>query len=225
VIPVISVLVVLTLSMVVIRIATVALVHTGLGLEAARFQARSAFTGAGYTTNEAEDIVGHPVRRRLVSWLMLAGNVGLVTAVSSLMLSLVDMRTADSGWVLLLVLVVGSVLLLVASSSDWVDRHVSRGISWVLNRVTEIDARDYARILHLREDYGVSDLLVQPGESRSPIDAGETERAIDHTPMRLPSRRGSRMTSARRPADESPRFGFSSRSSNLTVEAMEARIP
>jgi Trk-type K+ transport system membrane component len=68
-IPVLSVLLVLTLSVIVIRVATVALVHTGMGREAARFQARSAFTGAGYTTSEAESIVNHPLRRRLVSWL------------------------------------------------------------------------------------------------------------------------------------------------------------
>jgi hypothetical protein len=66
-IPVISVLLVVILSVVVIRVATVALVHTGMGREAARFQARSAFTGVGYTTSEAESIVTHPVRRRIAS--------------------------------------------------------------------------------------------------------------------------------------------------------------
>jgi len=163
-IPVISVLLVLTLSVIVIRVATVALVHTGMGREAARFEARSAFTGAGYTTSEAEAIVNHPVRRRLVSWLMLAGNVGIVTAMSSLLLSFVDMRAAEAASTSLGVLVVGLAVLLVASSSEWVDRHVCRAISWALERFTELDARDYARLLHLRGDYGVSDLRIQPGE-------------------------------------------------------------
>ena len=48
-IAVISLLLVVTISMIVIRVASVALVHTGMGREAARFQARSAFTGAGFT--------------------------------------------------------------------------------------------------------------------------------------------------------------------------------
>ena len=43
------------------RIATVALQLTGLSKANARFQARSAFTGVGYTTSEAEDTVNHPV--------------------------------------------------------------------------------------------------------------------------------------------------------------------
>ena len=53
----ISLFVILLISLLVVRIASVALVHTGLGREAARFQARSAFTGAGYTTSEAESVV------------------------------------------------------------------------------------------------------------------------------------------------------------------------
>ena len=43
-------LTVLSLSLVITRITTIALIHTGLSHKAARFQARSAFTGTGYTT-------------------------------------------------------------------------------------------------------------------------------------------------------------------------------
>ena len=82
-IAVVSVLLVLTISMIVIRVATVALVHTGMRHRAARFQACSAFTGAGFTTSEAESVVNDPWRRRLVAWLMIAGNVGIVSAMSS----------------------------------------------------------------------------------------------------------------------------------------------
>ena len=163
-IPIISVLIVLTLSVLVIRVATVALVHTGMGREAARFQARSAFTGVGYTTSEAESIVTHPVRRRIAGWLMIAGNLGIVTAMSSLLLSFVDMRADASSWLLFAVLAGGLMAVLLLSSSAWVDRHLCRTISWALNRFTELDARDYARLLHLREDYGVSELKIQPGE-------------------------------------------------------------
>ncbi len=103
-IAVVSVLLVLTISVLVIRVASVALVHTGMGREAARFQARSAFTGASFTTSEAESVVSHPVRRRIVAWLMLAGNVGIVTAMSSLLLSFVDMRGSQGAWLSLGVL-------------------------------------------------------------------------------------------------------------------------
>ncbi|MDJ0866517.1 MAG: TrkA C-terminal domain-containing protein [Myxococcota bacterium] len=180
-IAVISLLLVVTISMILTRVASVALVHTGMGREAARFQARSAFTGAGFTTSEAESVVGHPVRRRIVAWLMLAGNVGIVTAMSSLLLSFVDMRGSQGAWVSLGVLVAGLIALLVVSSSSWVDRYLCRAISWALRRFTQIDARDYARLLHLREDYGVSDLLVQPGEwlaGRTLAEAGLSKEGV-----------------------------------------------
>ena len=178
---IVSLLLVLTLSMMVIRIASVALVHTGMGRDAARFQARSAFTGAGFTTSEAESVVSHPVRRRIVAWLMLAGNVGIVTAMSSLLLSFVDMRGDPSAWLLLGVLVAGLVALLLLSSSAWVDRYLCRAISWALRRFTQLDARDYARLLHLREDYGVSELRVQAGEwlaGRTLAEAGLSKEGI-----------------------------------------------
>lgn len=73
---VVAILVLLTLSLVITRLATVALVMTGLSKEAARFQARSAFTGTGFTTSEAETVVGHPVRRKIIMLLMILRSTG-----------------------------------------------------------------------------------------------------------------------------------------------------
>jgi Trk-type K+ transport system membrane component len=86
-ISIVTLLIVLTLSILITRIATVALTHTGLSRESAKFQARSAFTGVGFTTSESEKVVSHPVRRRILLTLMLLGNAGIVTAVSSLIVS------------------------------------------------------------------------------------------------------------------------------------------
>ncbi|MCH7752169.1 MAG: hypothetical protein IH898_08455 [Planctomycetes bacterium] len=63
----------LTLSLIVIRVGTMALMLTGLSRESARFQAHSAFTGVGFTTQESESIVEHPVRRHLTMGLMMLG--------------------------------------------------------------------------------------------------------------------------------------------------------
>ena len=162
--PIVSILVILTLSLLVTRIASVALVHTGLGREAARFQARSAFTGVGFTTTESETIVGHPVRRRIVALLMLVGNVGIVTAMSSVVLSFLGMGQAGPVWFQLGVLGAGLTFLLWFSSSEWIDRYLSRLISRALTKFTSMDTRDFARLLHLREDYGVTELSVAEGD-------------------------------------------------------------
>ena len=69
-ISILTLLVVLTLSILVTRIATVTLTYTGLSRESAKFQARSAFTGVGFTTNESEKAVNHPIRRRILLLLI-----------------------------------------------------------------------------------------------------------------------------------------------------------
>ena len=59
-----------------VRAASIALMMTGLAKPKARFQALSAFSGTGFTTREAESIVNHPQRRKIVRWLMMGGNAG-----------------------------------------------------------------------------------------------------------------------------------------------------
>jgi hypothetical protein len=131
---IITLLMVLTLSIFLTRVATVALTHTGLSRESAKFQARSAFTGVGFTTSESEKVVNHPVRRRILLMLMLLGNAGIVTAVSTLIVSFVSIDRSDSFIWLIVLLVAGLVALWSLASSRWVDRHLSNLISKVLKK-------------------------------------------------------------------------------------------
>ncbi|MGH2687841.1 MAG: hypothetical protein ACRDKW_03400 [Actinomycetota bacterium] len=85
-----SLLVALTLASLVTRVSTVALRATGLSHDVARFQARSAFWGVGFTTAESEDLVNHPVRRRIVTTPVLLSGAGIVTTLASLLLSFAD---------------------------------------------------------------------------------------------------------------------------------------
>jgi len=158
--PIFSLLLIVALSLLVTRAASVALEHTGLGRESARFQARSAFTGVGFTTSEAEDVVRHPVRRKIVGTLMLVGNAGLVAVVSSLLLTFLG--DAGRAEVHLAALAVGLLLLWWLATSRRVDSVMCHIISWALTRFTDLDVSDYARLLHVREDYTVSQLRVGP---------------------------------------------------------------
>jgi K+/H+ antiporter YhaU regulatory subunit KhtT len=161
---IISLLVVLTLSILVTRVATVALTHTGLSRASAKFQARSAFTGVGFTTNESEKVVNHPIRRRILMLLMLLGNAGIVTAVSSLIVSFVSTNKTDSLLWQLILLVSGLVILWSFASSKWVDRHLSKFITRILKRHTTISVQDFARLLHLAGDYQINELNVRRGD-------------------------------------------------------------
>src|SRR4051794_6231831 len=78
---------VVLVSLLITRVGTIALTLTGMSTESARFQARSAFFGVGFTTMEAESVVNHPVRRRIVLWLILLGNAGVISVIATLMIS------------------------------------------------------------------------------------------------------------------------------------------
>lgn len=160
-----TVLLVMTLSLVVVRIAAVSLTLTGLSEQTAKFQARSAFTGAGFTTSESEKVVNHPVRRKVILWLMLLGNAGIVTGVASVMLSMVgpDDPTKWTGtlWARMLVLFIGCLILWRLAFSPYVDKWMSEVIAWGLKRWTNVDVRDYSALLHLADEYAVAELHVK----------------------------------------------------------------
>ncbi len=84
-----ALVVVALISMIVTRIATGAYIATGLPAETARFQARSAFTGVGFTTDESSLIVRHPQRRKIAYQLMILGNLGTATVLASLVVGLI----------------------------------------------------------------------------------------------------------------------------------------
>ncbi len=81
-------LLIIAVLMVVVRSGAIALELTGVPKTIARFQALSALTGTGFTTREAETVVQHPLRRRIISVLMIVGNIGVVTIVSTFVIAL-----------------------------------------------------------------------------------------------------------------------------------------
>lgn len=154
-----SLLVVVAIGLLITRVATVILVATGMSSQDARFQARSAFTGTGFTTSDAESMVKHPVRRRVAMALMLMGNAGVVAAAGSLILGF---RNGSLGhnWKSLAELVVGLLVLLQISRSRWVDRQMTGVIAGLLSRYTDIETRDLGSLLDLAGSYAVAELAV-----------------------------------------------------------------
>lgn len=156
---IIGLLLVATISLVITRVATVILTASGLSTEAARFQARSAFTGAGFTTSESERVVEHPLRRRVIAVLMLLGNVGIVAAASSTILGFRGGAFGHAKWRLLM-LVGGLLALVLISRSRGVDRWLTKLIARVLDRFTDLNTRDVAGLLNLSGPYAVDELAV-----------------------------------------------------------------
>ena len=179
-IAILSLLMVVTLFVTASRVATVALIGTGMASESACFQARSALMGVGFTTTEAEDVIEHPVRRKIILWLMTFGNAGIITGVVSLLLTFIDAETEQTleraG-----VLVGGLILLLVLSASKRLERFLTRLTVLALSHWTHLDTRDYGALLRLAEDYSVIELRARDGDwlvGRPLEDLGLTEEGV-----------------------------------------------
>lgn len=134
---VISLLIVVALSLLVVRVGAVALMMTGLSQEVARFQALSAFSGTGFTTGEAEAIVKHPARRRIVAILIHLGSAGVVTAISTLLLSFIGAGQAAPER--LLVLATGVLLLIGLARSHTLNRLLTPLIRHILSRYATLE--------------------------------------------------------------------------------------
>lgn len=158
---IISVILIIVLSILITRIASIALTHTGLSRESSRFQARSAFTGVGFTTSESEKVVNHPVRRRILQILMILGNAGIATGVASLILGFSGIKSEIDTWVKMTVLVGSIILLWNLANSRWVDRQLSKVIDKLLKRYSKLDVSDYENLLHLSGEFRISEIPVE----------------------------------------------------------------
>lgn len=74
----------LIIILIVIEIFVILFRLTGLKVEVSRFQVISMMTGTGFTTDESEQILGHPIRRKLATFLILFGAFSLAVIISSI---------------------------------------------------------------------------------------------------------------------------------------------
>lgn len=160
--PLISLFVIVALSLIITRIAAMALMATGLSRDAVRFQVRSAFTGAGFTTSEAESVVNHPVRRRIVMSLMLLGNIGIATVIATVVLTFVTSASSGHGWRHALFLFSGIAVLSLLSVNRRLELYLNRWIARGLKKWTRLDVTDYVAVLQLQNGYAVGELNIEP---------------------------------------------------------------
>lgn len=160
---VIVLLLIVLVALLINRVATVALMATGMSRQYAKFQSRSAFTGVGFTTSEAEQVVSHPVRRRIVMILMLMGNAGIATVVATLLLGFTN---ADASQQVLrgAVLVGGLVAIWALAANQRFESALRRGFVRVLRGNGELLVHDYASLLHVGHDYTVGEMQVQQND-------------------------------------------------------------
>ena len=159
---IIALLVIALVSLLAVRVGSTALMMTALSWDTASFQSYSAFFGVGFTTKEAEMVVNHPVRRRIIRDLILAGNVGLTSALATLIVTLLQ-SSSDVETVKMLAWLAGGLLgLYFISRLGWVQKALDHLIQHALERAGLVRALDYELLLRIQHGYVVSEIEVLP---------------------------------------------------------------
>lgn len=166
-IPIITLLLILFISLIATRIATIALVRTGMSKNNAQFQARSALSTCGFTTSESEQIMNHPIRRKIIMLLMMLGNIGAVTVLSSLMLTFIKI---DSGptpiHTKMLILFGGLLLLWLLMVNKWVERQFAKFIHFLMDKFTDMETGNYRSLINIHDSHKIVQIKINP---ESPI--------------------------------------------------------
>lgn len=160
-IAVISLLLVLVLTVLIIRTGAIAFTMTGMSEDVATFQAASAFSGAGFTTEEAEDAVLTSQRRRITHMLILSGGVGVVAAISTLVVSFSGSGGGGSLEYRFAYVVVGAIVIVAFAQSKWFDRLLSPVLRRLLAETTTLGDTEYDHLLKLSDGYRVSEFTVK----------------------------------------------------------------
>ncbi len=166
---VIPVILIIVVSAFIVKIAAVALNLTGLNERKAFFQALSAFTGTGFTTNDSEAVVNHDIRRRIIMFLMILGNAGLVSVITTLMLSF-----SNKGLTPILlnisVILLAVLLIIKISLNKEIIRKLTKKIQEKLVKSRTFTKRPVEEILRLAEGYGIAEVTM----NEKCIDIGKT---------------------------------------------------
>jgi len=147
-------------------LGSIALEATGMERGKARFQTLSALTGTGFTTREAESVVNHPKRRRIVGWLILIGTTGVITFIVGLIVAVRGSVEAPSTLFIIVVISLIAIVIviirigIVSRISDLILRFVGTGQSrsWLVDKEILYQTDSYV-IVRIKMD----EKLVQNG--------------------------------------------------------------
>lgn len=167
---ILALFIIASLSLIVVRVGATALMMTGISWDSASFQSYSAFFGVGFTTREAEMVVNHPIRRRIIRDLILAGNIGLTSAITTLIVTFVRSSGTGQTMTTLGLLAGALVSLLILSKLGFLQRMLDKVIRSSLEKAGMVHALDYELLLRVESGYCISEVDILED---SPI-AGKT---------------------------------------------------
>ncbi|NQT56235.1 MAG: hypothetical protein HQ551_08410 [Desulfobacteraceae bacterium] len=139
----------------------------------ARFQALSAFTGIGFTTRDAEAVVNHPRRRKIVTSLMVLGNASIVTVIATFVVSL---RPAGIFRPSLNIAIVAASLLILyrITLHQEFAKKLSNKIRETLRKKLHFEKVYIEEILQQSERYGVASVLIKKESKIAGLTLGQS---------------------------------------------------
>jgi hypothetical protein len=160
------------ISVLIVRFASVVLRHTGLPDNVARFQSISAISGSGFTTSESEKILTHPQRRRVITWLMIIGNLGLASVAATLIVTFVGKDGNPAQIAIQAALILAAVAAtIVVTNNGALDRWMCGLIATMIAPAMDDHPESYERMLLMDNDQIVARHVVS-------IDAGTPLREL-----------------------------------------------
>jgi len=154
-----ALVIIVLVALLVVKIGSSALQLTGMSRSVARFQASSAFFGVGFTTSESEQVVSHPVRRKIILHLIIAGNIGLTSALATLLVTMMDSNERGLGMTFAWLGMIGLGVLAIALFFNLrlVSEPLDRFLRATLEKAGMKRIVDYDYLLNLQDGYCVYD--------------------------------------------------------------------
>lgn len=136
-----------------------ALQFTGVEKVRAQFQALSALSGTGFTTKEAETMVNHPRRRKIIMALMILGKAGLVSVIATFASSLRKTNVTELA-INLAIIAVSLFLLHRIATYHKIAPRLRRRLGKIVRRMFHLDQVHMDEVLEQEGGYGVMRVLM-----------------------------------------------------------------
>jgi len=155
-------MVVMAISWVIVQVGAVMYELTGVERQAARFQSLSAFTGTGFTTREAEEVLALPIRRRITKRLMVLGYAGMASVLATVLNSIEVESVKDSA--------INIAVIALVFTSVWYVLHHHGRLVWftdflrrmLMKRMTS-DVVPHEELFDYSRGYGITRIEIPRG--------------------------------------------------------------
>jgi K+/H+ antiporter YhaU regulatory subunit KhtT len=156
---VIPAIILIVISILIVKIASIMLNLTGLDPKTAFFQALSAFTGTGFTTKDSETVLENELRRKIIMTLMILGNAGLISIITTLVLSLKG-RGVTPALINIVIILIAILAIITIFSNKNIRVKFTKSLQENLAKTQTFTKRPVMEVLRLAAGYGIAEITL-----------------------------------------------------------------